>query len=204
MFSVFADGPGRYRIEDAAGADAGWIRGRSIGFRGLRSDAEAIVAASAGWRTLRSLLHREFTAWPRQEVDWEHLRFVHDGAHEWVSDGRIPLARVYRTSGTERGRPDVPATIAPAGRLAVEFVVPSWMDMETVVPLARALWHVLAPLLGNTSHDTRGKSDEKRRPTSSKISCLTTSKPRERRGRERRRNVCRCERRGRGAHRGGD
>ena len=155
MFSAFTDGPGRYRIEDATGADAGWIRGRSIGFRGLRSDAEAIVAASAGWRTLRSLLHREFTAWPRQEVDWEHLRFVHDGAHEWVSDGRIPLARVYRTSGTERGRPDVPATIAPAGRLAVEFVVPSWMDMEAVVPLANALWHVLAPLLGNTSQETR-------------------------------------------------
>jgi hypothetical protein len=155
MFTTFADGPGRYRIEDATGADAGWIRGRSIGFRGLRSDAEAIVAASTGWRTLRSLLLREFTRWPRQEVNWEQLRFVHDGAHEWVSDGRIPLARVYRTSGTERGRHDVPATIEPAGRLAVEFVVPSWMDMETVVPLARALWHVLAPLLGNTSHDTR-------------------------------------------------
>lgn len=49
MFSVLADGPGRYRVEDA-GAEVGWIRGRSIGFRGLRSEAEAIVAASAGWK----------------------------------------------------------------------------------------------------------------------------------------------------------
>ena len=155
MFSVLADGPGRYRLGDGTGVDAGWIRGRSIGFRGLHSESEAIVAASAGWRTLQSLLRREYAAWPRQEVDWERLRFVHDGAHEWVSDGRIPLARVYRTSGTARGRHDVPVTIEPAGRLAVEFVVPSWMDVDAVVPLAHALWQVLAPLLGKTSHDTR-------------------------------------------------
>jgi len=155
MFSVLADGPGRYRLGNGTSVDAGWIRGRSIGFRALRSESEAIVAASAGWRTLQSLLRREFAAWPRQEVDWERLRFVHDGAHEWVSDGRIPLARVYRTSGTARVRHDVPATVEPAGQLAVEFVVPSWMHVDAVVPLAHALWQVLAPLLGKTSHDTR-------------------------------------------------
>ena len=94
MFSVLSDGPGRYRLEDGTGTDAGWIHGNAIGFRGLRNEAEAIVAASAGWRTLQSLLHREYAAWPRQEVNWELLRFVNDGAHEWVSDGRIPLARL--------------------------------------------------------------------------------------------------------------
>jgi hypothetical protein len=47
MFSVLQDGPGRYRLEDGAGEDAGWIRGRSIGVRGLRNEAEAIAAASA-------------------------------------------------------------------------------------------------------------------------------------------------------------
>jgi hypothetical protein len=66
---------------------------------------------------------------------------VHDGAHEWVSDGRIPLARVLRPRG--RG-------------LDAEFVVPSWMSVESVVPLAHALWHVLAPLMGRTSHDVGG------------------------------------------------
>src|SRR5215211_3568437 len=105
MFSVLADGPGRYRLEDGTGVAAGWIRGKSIGFRGLRNEAEAIVAASAGWRTLQSLLRREFATWPRQEVDWERLRFVSDSAHEWVSDGRIPLARLCRAGyGAEDSR----------------------------------------------------------------------------------------------------
>jgi hypothetical protein len=156
MFSVLADGPGRYQLGDRAGADAGWIRGRAIGFRGLRNEAEAIVAASAGWRTVQRFLHREDAEWPRPEVDWERLRFVNDGAHEWVSDGRIPLARVCRArngaacSGGERA-----AAAGPARRLAVEFVVPSWLREEAVVPLARELWHVLAPLLGETSRVAR-------------------------------------------------
>ena len=153
MFSILTDGPRRDRLEDSTGANAGWIRGRSIGFRGLRNDAEAIVAASAGWRTLQSLLRREYAAWPRQEVDWERLRFVYDGAHEWVSDGRIPLARVYRTGHrAAHDRDDVVAAVGPT--LAVEFVVPAWMSEESVIPLAHALWHVLASLLGKTSHDT--------------------------------------------------
>jgi hypothetical protein len=152
MFSVLADGPGRYRLEDGTGADAGWIRGKSVGFRGLRNEAEAIVAASAGWRTLQSLLHREYAAWPRQEVNWERLRFVNDGAHEWVSDGRIPLARIYRTThAAARGSDDVVTTHRPTHQLAVEFVVPSWMGADSMIPLAHALWHVLAPLVGETS-----------------------------------------------------
>jgi len=152
MFSVIADGPGRYRLEDGTGSKAGWIRGRSIGFHGLRSEAEAIVAASAGWRTLQSILRREYAAWPRQEVDWERLQFVHDGAHEWVSDGRIPLARVCRTPrGIARGRDGVSDGSGASIPLAVEFVVPSWMPTDAVVPLAHALWHVLAPLFGTRS-----------------------------------------------------
>ena len=156
MFSVLSDGPGRYRLEDGTGADAGWIRGKAIGFSGLRNEAEAIVAASAGWRTLQSVLHREYAAWPRQDVDWERLRFVHDGAYEWVSDGRIPLARLYRTRhAAAHGLAAVATAAWPTRRLAVEFVVPAWMHEDSMVPLAHALWHVLAPLLGERSH-TRG------------------------------------------------
>jgi hypothetical protein len=156
MFSVLSDGPGRYRLEDGTGTDAGWIHGNAIGFRGLRNEAEAIVAASAGWRTLQSLLHREYAAWPRQEVNWELLRFVNDGAHEWVSDGRIPLARLHRSNhGAAHDRLHVADADGPARQLAVEFVVPSWMEEEAVVPLAHALWHAIAPLLGRTSHETR-------------------------------------------------
>jgi hypothetical protein len=152
MFSVLQDGPGRYRLKDGAGTDAGWIRGKSIGFRGLRNEAEAIVAASAGWRVLQSMLHREHAALPRQDVDWEGLRFVNDGAYEWVSDGRTPLARLYRTRhAAAHGHAEGFSAAWPPRQLAVEFVVPSWLGDESVIPLAHALWHVLAPLLGETS-----------------------------------------------------
>jgi hypothetical protein len=161
MFSVLAESPGRYRLEDTTGADAGWIRGKSIGFRGLRSEAEAIVAASAGWRALQALLHREYAEWPRQEVDWEGLHFVNDGAYEWVSDGRIPLARLYRTRhAAAQGLADVGAPASPTRQLAIEFVVPAWMGEDAMIPLAHALWHTLAPLLGeaDSSGTTRARS----------------------------------------------
>ena len=88
------------------------------------------MAASAGWRTLQSGLRREYAAWPRQDVEWERLRFVNDGAYEWVSDGRIPLARIYRTShASAHGRHDVATAAWPTRQSAVEFVVPSWIAM---------------------------------------------------------------------------
>jgi hypothetical protein len=156
MFSVLMDGPRRYRLVDGAGADAGWIRGKSIGFRGLSSEAEAIVAASAGWRALQLVLQREHAAWPRPDVDWERLRLVHDGAYEWVSDGRIPLARLYRTRrAAAHGLHDAAAVAWPARPLAVEFVAPSWLSDAYMIPLAHALWQALAPLLGKKSR-TRG------------------------------------------------
>jgi hypothetical protein len=145
MFSVFADGPRRHRLVEGAGADVGWIRGRAIGFRGFRNKAEAIAAASAGWRSLQTLLHREYASWPRQVVEWENLRFVHDGAHEWVSDGRIPLARLQRVP--REVEDDRAPVAAAAHELAVEFVVPSWIDEGAMIPIAHALRHVLAPLL---------------------------------------------------------
>jgi hypothetical protein len=95
------------------------IRGKSIGFRGLRNEAEVIVAASVGWRTLQSLLHREYAGRPREEVNWERLRFVNDGAYEWVSDGRIPLARVFRAShAAALGSDDAVTTYPPRRQLA--------------------------------------------------------------------------------------
>lgn len=148
MCSVLADGPRRHRLADGTGADVGWIRGRAIGFRGLRNKSDVMAAASAGWRSLQTLLHRQYARWPRQVVDWERLRFVHDGAHEWVSDGRIPLARVQRLP-----LPIVDAqTEGDSGRaletdLAVEFVVPAWMDEGAMIPIAHVLRNVLAPLL---------------------------------------------------------
>jgi hypothetical protein len=159
MFSVLADGPRRHRLSDGAGVDVGWIRGRAIGFNGLRNESDAMAAAAAGWRSIQTLLHREYARWPRQVVDWERLRFVHDGAHEWVSDGRIPLARVHRVprrvvdAGGGGASEDDPAQV-----LAIEFVVPSWMDEGAMIPIAHVLRNALAPLLRHdaaTAIDTR-------------------------------------------------
>ena len=172
MFSVLQDGPRRHRLADGTGADVGWIRGRAIGFRGLRNKSDAIAAASAGWRSLQTLLRRGYARWPRQVVDWERLRFVHDGAHEWVSDGRIPLARLQRMP---RHVPDGQAESAPgaasAHELAVEFVVPSWMDEAAMIPIAHLLRNVLAPLLrddAETTTRTRAVSHRRRYACSSR------------------------------------
>lgn len=54
MCSVLADGPRRHRLADGTGADVGWIRGRAIGFRGLRNKSDVMAAASAGWRSLQT------------------------------------------------------------------------------------------------------------------------------------------------------
>jgi hypothetical protein len=151
MFSVRAEGSGRYRLEDGTGTEVGWIRGRSIGFRGLHSDAEAIGAASAGWRTLQSALRRAHAAWPSPSVDWEHLRFVHDGAYEWISDGVVPLARLHRTTRMAAHDRDALGSTSRSNRpLAVEFLVPSSIDGDAMIPLAHALWHDLAPWLEDT------------------------------------------------------
>jgi hypothetical protein len=148
MFSVLADGPRGHRLSNGAGADVGWIRGRGIGFHGLRSESDTIAAAAAGWRSLQTLLHRACSRWPRQRVDWDRLRFMHDGAHEWVSDGRIPLARVLRAPrrivAVDAG--DAPGP-GPAHELAIEFVVPSWLDEAAMIPVAHALRNVLASFL---------------------------------------------------------
>ena len=170
MFSVLADGPLRHRLSDGTGADLGWIRGRAIGFRGLRSESDAIAAASAGWRSLQTLLHRACARWPRRTVEWERVRFVHDGAHEWVSDGRIPLARMQRVPRRLVDTDDGAASgVAPAQLLAIEFVVPSWMDEAALIPIAHALRNVLAAFL---RHDAAAPVDT--RPGHHNLTSLET------------------------------
>jgi hypothetical protein len=159
MFSIFADGPGRFRFEDDRGAEVGWIRGRAIGFSGIHDESGAMVAASIGWRALQSLLRREDATLSRDEVDWQHLRLVHDGAYEWVSDGRVPLARLLRSSDTEcDGHDGIAGAARPPCRLALEFVVPAWVADHSMIPFADALRHVLAPLLWNASRATAARA----------------------------------------------
>ena len=131
MLRILADGDARYRLEDAAGAHVGWIRGRALGFLGPRSDAEAMAAVAAAWPSFDAALERHFAGWPREAVALDQLRTVHDGAYEWVSDGRRPLARLIRPPADGHGA------------LGIEFVLPSYASEGVVISVAPVVANAL-------------------------------------------------------------
>jgi hypothetical protein len=133
MVRVLADGEQRHRLEDADGNHIGWIRRRAVGFRGFQSERDATAAAVDAWRALESVLRREYTGWPRFEPVLEALRLVHDGAHEWISDGRTPLARLLRPTA------DAPSD-AP---FAIEFVLPSYASEGVAIAAAQVVARAL-------------------------------------------------------------
>jgi len=83
MLRIIQDGENRFRLETAQGHDIGWIHGRSLGFRGLSSEAAAIDAAIEAARALDVTLLREFPGRTPQEIRASRVRLVHDGAW-WV------------------------------------------------------------------------------------------------------------------------
>jgi hypothetical protein len=133
MVRFLADGEQRHRLEDADGNHIGWVRRRAVGFRGFRSENDAIAAAVDAWRALESVLRREYTGWPRFEPVLEALHLVHDGAHEWISDGRTPLARLLRPTA------DAPLA-APFG---IEFVLPSYATEGVAIAAAQVMARAL-------------------------------------------------------------
>ena len=133
MIRVLTDGEQRHRLEDAEGRLIGWIRRRTVGFRGFTSEHDAMSAAVVGWRALESVLRREYSGWPRFDPVLDELRLVHDGAHEWISDGRIPLVRLVRP----------PADAGPGAPLAIEFVLPSYATEGVAIAAAQAVARAL-------------------------------------------------------------
>jgi hypothetical protein len=133
MIRVLADGEQRHRLEDAEGRLIGWIRRRAIGFRGFASERDAITAAVDGWRALESVLRREYAGWPRFAPALDELHLVHDGAHQWISDGRTPLARLVRP----------PADAASDQSFAIEFVLPSYASEGVAIAAAHAVARAL-------------------------------------------------------------
>ncbi|HJQ53763.1 MAG TPA: hypothetical protein VJ825_07955 [Gemmatimonadaceae bacterium] len=99
MLRILQDGENRFRLENAKGHDIGWIRGRSLGFRGIPTEAAAIDAAIDAARALDVTLLREFPGRTPQPIRASRVRLVHDGAYEWVADGDRPLARILRPVG---------------------------------------------------------------------------------------------------------
>jgi len=132
MITVIADGDGRHRLEDAAGHPVGWVRGRAIGFRGMRTEADALAMTRIAWRPLQAVLRRHYFGPAAEEPAWDQIRLVHDGAYEWVSVARRPLARLIR-----------PAADAPDGDFAIELVLPSYATEGVAASVALVVGAVL-------------------------------------------------------------
>lgn len=139
MLSIHADGDGRHRLEDARGTAIGWVRGRTIGFTGLRSVRGAIGAAADGARALQQALRRQYPGWPQHVPALEELRVVHDGAHEWISDGKVPLVRLLRLRGEEATR----------GAFGLEFVLPTFASDGVAIAVAHALGRAMLASLAS-------------------------------------------------------
>jgi hypothetical protein len=127
MLRVFADGEEAHRLEGPDGTVVGWVRGRGIGFRGFGDERQAVAAAVAAWRALDAVLRRQFAGWPRHEPALDRLRVVHDGVHEWISDGHAALARLHRVDDAPRS----------GGSLAIELELPSFASEGIAIAAAQ-------------------------------------------------------------------
>jgi hypothetical protein len=128
MVRVVSEGDSKYRLEGPSGSDLGWIRGRAVGVTGYKSAGEALAAALSLRRTVDETL-RQFADSPRHELASKTVRLVHDGAHEWLAAGNVPIARLHRP-GTRS---------SPHDAYALEFVLPSRIPESVAILVAQVL-----------------------------------------------------------------
>ena len=138
MLRVMEMGEGIHRIEAPDGAVVGWIRGRTVAFRGFADVDAAIDAAGPASAALEKVLRRQYPGWPHYEVAREKLRLVHDGAYEWVSDGSAPIARLIRP------REDRDEDYG------LEFALPSYASEGVAISAAQSLWLALSAHVAGT------------------------------------------------------
>ena len=143
MLTILSEGDRKYRLEDSTGTAIGWIRGSTIGFRGFVTESDAREAAVAAWKTLGSSLRSEYPGWPRHEPLMHQLRTVHDGAHEWFSDGTLPIARLLRPHGR-----------AYDSSYGIELVLPSFAREGMAISASQNLAVSIAPFR-DVLHPTR-------------------------------------------------
>lgn len=132
MLRILPDGERRYRLIDGDGREVGWIRGRAVRFLGFLSEAEMVVAVRKAWRALQAVLARAVGRATDGALP-EQLRVVHDGAYEWISDGIIPIARIFRSKSSDSS-------------LAIELVIPSPADEQLARSAALAIAAALNPM----------------------------------------------------------
>jgi hypothetical protein len=131
MIRVLSDGHDGHRIENADGIAIGTIRNGTIRLGGFASERAALDAVVPLWTALDGSLARQYPGWRRHEPT-QRLRLAHDGAHEWVSDGSRPLARIGRPAARAAGR-----------ELSLEFVLPSFATDGALITAATALVRAL-------------------------------------------------------------
>jgi hypothetical protein len=128
MIRIIAVGDGKYQLFDEGENSIGWIRNRTIGFRGFESESAARDAAIAAWRKLDIILGREFPGWPRRDLRAERIETTHDGIYEWFYEDHVPIARLLR-----------PQWRAFDTSFGIELVLPSFANEGVVVTAAHAL-----------------------------------------------------------------
>lgn len=151
MIRILAEGENLHRLEDASGCWIGWVRGRSIGLRGMHTETEAIAMAGALWEPLEAALARQFPGRAVRSVLPSEIRIVHDGSGEWVSDGRIPMARLLREAD---GR---------SARISLEFPLPSYAHLNAVLSVAHVVALAFCARRAAEDGEARARADRQQR-----------------------------------------
>ena len=140
MFKVFTDGnEDRLRLEDQNGEKIGWIHAHTIGFAGVESENDALVAAAEASRALEVTLQRAYASDTIRLPRNPKIELMFDGAYEWIVAGFRPLARLLRPR-TQRNDED---------SFALEFLVPSYATQHVTLAVAHSIWEVLSKYVGN-------------------------------------------------------
>jgi len=135
MFKVFIDGnDDRLRLEDQQGEKIGWIHGNTVGFGGIDSEQDAMVAAAEAARAKESTLQRAYTGESVRPLLNSKVKLMNDGAYEWIVAGSRPLARLVRPR-TQRNSEE---------SFALEFLVPSYATQHVTLAVAHSVWEVLS------------------------------------------------------------
>jgi hypothetical protein len=137
MLRVMANDTDGYTLETAEGTRIGWVGARVIGFRGFKNETAALDAAPVMWSTLFAALRRaraidagKDPSAAAAEPGQGSLCVVREGAYEWIVDRGASIARLLRS--TER-------------ELAVEFVLPGAVALNTTITAAQAMYAALQP-----------------------------------------------------------
>ena len=154
MITVIGTGDHTYRVDDAEGNTVGWIRGRNVTLQGFADERAAFTAARRAGEALHSIIARRGRGPRPPRPNMSGLRLVHDGAYEWISDGRIPLARLHRPAAGGAGD----------GTHTIEFVLPYDVNEALAVEAAQLMGEAaLGQLLrGAGSGDPDGMRGDRR------------------------------------------